>query len=315
MSLLTADQWDQFLAQQPEAHLLQTRPWGEVKSAFGWSAARVSNGTAGAQVLFRRLPLGLSVAYIPKGPVGSGWQSLWPEIDALCRRQRAVFLKVEPDAWEPLRSELAAEFAGFTPSAPIQPRRTVVVSLEGSEDDWLARMKQKTRYNIRLAERKDVRVEVSDDAETFSRLMQVTGERDHFGVHSPAYYRKTFETFSSRGQCALLVARYAGQPLAALMIFCSGSQAWYFYGASGDEERNRMPTYLLQWEAMRWAAAQGCRTYDLYGIPDVDEDRLESEFAGRGDGLWGVYRFKRGFGGEVRRSVGDWDRGYQPLAY
>lgn len=315
MSYLTAAQWDEFLAQQPEAHLLQTRSWGEVKSAFGWSPAWVSNGKAGAQILFRRLPLGFTIAYIPKGPVGADWAALWPEIDDLCRQQRAIFLKIEPDAWEPVETKLASAFGGFTPSAPIQPRRTVIVSLEGSEDDWLARMKQKTRYNIRLAARKDVKVQESHDFDAFYRLMQLTGERDRFGVHSRAYYQRTLEIFGTREQCALLTAAYEDRPLAALMVFYSGSRAWYLYGASSDEERNRMPTYLLQWEAMRWAARHGCREYDLYGIPDVDEATLEREFAGRGDGLWGVYRFKRGFGGAVCRSVGAWDRVYQPLLY
>lgn len=315
MSLLTPAQWDEFLARQPDAHLLQTRSWGEVKAAFGWSPVWVSNGATGAQILFRRLPLGFTIAYIPKGPVGSGWAALWPEIDEVCRSKRAVFLKVEPDAWEPVGAGLVSEMRGFAPSAPIQPRRTVIVSLEGSEDDWLGRMKQKTRYNIRLAVKKGVKVEESDDFETFYRLMQITGERDRFGVHSRAYYRRSFDLFSANGQCALLIASYEGRPLAALMVFRAGSRSWYLYGASSDEERNRMPTYLLQWEAMRWAARQSCKEYDLYGIPDVDEDTLEREFAGRNDGLWGVYRFKRGFGGQVCRSVGAWDRVYQPMLY
>jgi lipid II:glycine glycyltransferase (peptidoglycan interpeptide bridge formation enzyme) len=99
------------------------------------------------------------------------------------------------------------------------------------------------------------------------------------------------------------------------MVFARGPRAWYFYGASNDEERNRMPTYLLQWEAMRWAKARGCEEYDLWGVPDVDEATLEADFANRSDGLWGVYRFKRGFGGTLSRSVGAWDRSYLPLAY
>jgi peptidoglycan pentaglycine glycine transferase (the first glycine) len=99
------------------------------------------------------------------------------------------------------------------------------------------------------------------------------------------------------------------------MVFRLGVRAWYFYGASSDEERNRMPTYLLQWEGMRWAAGQGCLEYDLWGIPDEEEAVLEEQFSNRSDGLWGVYRFKRGFGGEMTRSVGAWDRVYNPLLY
>ena len=91
--------------------------------------------------------------------------------------------------------------------------------------------------------------------------------------------------------------------------------SWYFYGASGNEHRDKMPTYLLQWEAMRWAKSLGCTTYDLWGVPDEDAEKLEAEFAERRDGLWSVYRFKRGFGGRLVRSVGAWDRVYAPLRY
>jgi lipid II:glycine glycyltransferase (peptidoglycan interpeptide bridge formation enzyme) len=92
-------------------------------------------------------------------------------------------------------------------------------------------------------------------------------------------------------------------------------QAYYLYGASTDEERNRMPTYLLQWEAMKWAKSLGCETYDLWGIPDEDEETLEANFEKRQDGLWGVYRFKRGFGGELKHAVQALDRVYNPLLY
>ncbi|MRR29649.1 peptidoglycan bridge formation glycyltransferase FemA/FemB family protein, partial [bacterium] len=114
---------------------------------------------------------------------------------------------------------------------------------------------------------------------------------------------------------ALLTADHAGQPLASVMVFAQGKRAWYFYGASSNIERNRMPTYLVQFEAMRWAASRGCQAYDLWGIPDVDEQTLESQFTDREDGLWSVYRFKRGFGGDVRRSIGAWDLVFQPLWY
>jgi lipid II:glycine glycyltransferase (peptidoglycan interpeptide bridge formation enzyme) len=99
------------------------------------------------------------------------------------------------------------------------------------------------------------------------------------------------------------------------MVFAHGPRAWYLYGASSDEYREAMPTYLLQWEAMRWAMRCGCREYDLWGVPDAGENELEAGFTTRSDGLWGVYRFKRGFGGELRRSPGPWDRVYRPELY
>ncbi|MFN2302914.1 MAG: lipid II:glycine glycyltransferase FemX, partial [Anaerolineales bacterium] len=110
-------------------------------------------------------------------------------------------------------------------------------------------------------------------------------------------------------------AEFEGRPLAALMVFALGERAWYIYGASNNEERNRMPTYLLQWEAMRWAKNVGCKVYDLWGVPDYPEDQLEDSFLERSDGLWGVYRFKRGFGGEICRTIGAWDRIYRKNLY
>ena len=197
----------------------------------------------------------------------------------------------------------------------IQPPRTIIIDTRGSEEEILARMKQKTRYNIRLAQKKGVTVRAWNDIESFHKMMLVTGGRDSFGIHSLEYYRRAYELFHPAGMCELLVAEYEGKPLAALMVFGRGRRAWYFYGASTDEERNRMPTYLLQWEAIKWAKARGCEEYDLWGVPDEDEATLEANFETRRDGLWGVYRFKRGFGGELKRAVQAMDRVYNPLLY
>ena len=225
--------------------------------------------------------------------------------------------RLEPDAWE---DEFAGtdqlQQAGFRPSPhALQPRRTIVLDLHGDEEEILSRMKQKTRYNIRLAARKEVAVEASDDLETFARLIEVTGERDAFGVHTPDYYRRAYELFHPSGTCQLFLASYQGQPLAGLMVFAVGDRAWYLYGASNNQQRNRMPTYLIQWEAIRWAKEKGCTSYDLWGVPDYPEDGLEENFSNRSDGLWGVYRFKRGFGGELLRACSAWDKVYHRAAY
>lgn len=316
MSLLTASEWDTYLEDHPAVHILQTSAWGELKSTFGWDVIRVHVGEAGAQILFRKFLLGLCVAYIPKGPVGSNWQNLCPEIDRVCQMKQAILLKIEPDLWEPMDKEKMSDLRGFESECPqIQPRRTLLLELEGNENDWLQRMKQKTRYNIRLAHRKGVRVRTWDDLETFHKLLISTGKRSGFGVHSLDYYEKAYELFSKNGDCVLLLAEYCDQPLAALMVFAHGKRAWYFYGASSNKERNRMPTYILQWEAIRWAARRGCREYDLWGVPDASEKDLEAQFTRRLDGLWSVYRFKRGFGGRLMRSAGAWDRVYQPILY
>ncbi len=310
-------QWQQFISVHPEAHLLQTAEWGDLKSAFGWEVVRLVCNGSGAQVLFRRLPLGFTVAYVPKlaPDMLASTPDLRRELDIACRRRHAVFLKIEPDAWgsEGNSPPLAP---GFRVSPfNIQPPRTLVVDLRGSEDGILARMKQKCRYNIRLAEKKGITVRPWDDLAGFHQLMLVTGGRDDFGVHSAEYYRRAYDLFHPMQMCELLVAEFEGQPLAALMVFRHGRRAWYFYGASNDMERNRMPTYLLQWDAMRWARVLGCEEYDLWGVPDEDLQTLEANFETRHEGLWGVYRFKRGFGGELRRAAQAIDYVYNPLLY
>jgi lipid II:glycine glycyltransferase (peptidoglycan interpeptide bridge formation enzyme) len=312
--------WNKFLRYHPDAHILQTGEWGELKSAFGWEPVRIIvDDGPGVQILFRRLPLGLTLAYLPK-PVGSAQSSVfseqfWAEIDAVCKKRRAVFFKVEFDIWNDSPLPKGEGLGVRVSTHNIQPPRTIVVDLNGTEDDILARMKQKTRYNIRLAAKKGVTVRPWDDLPAFHQMMLVTGGRDEFGVHSLEYYQRAYELFHPTGMAELLVAEHEGIPLAALMVFTHGKRAWYVYGASNDRERNRMPTYLLQWEAMRWARAKGAEEYDLWGVPDADEETLEAHFTERGDGLWGVYRFKRGFGGELKRAAQAMDRVYNPLLY
>ncbi len=334
MSQVTSQEWASFLVDFPDAHLLQTPLWSELKTAFGWQPAyiicRSQGQQLGTQILFHSLPLGFHVAYIPKGPVGwnplkpdePAWSQFWSEADHLCRDKRAIFLKVEPDLWEmphgngkALNNQMPPP-PGFRRSAQtIQPLRTLVVDLRGDEEEVLGRMKQKTRYNIRLALKKGVVTLPSADLDTFYRLMVITGQRDGFGVHNQAYYRKAYDLFYPRGACELLMAEFQGEPLAGLMVFAYGKRAWFLYGGSTNDHRDRMPNYLIQWEAMRWARAHGCTEYDLWGVPDEDEQTLESRFTERAEGLWGVYRFKRGFGGDLRRAAGPWDRVYQPFLY
>jgi peptidoglycan pentaglycine glycine transferase (the first glycine) len=331
MTILSPAEWNEYLSNCPDAHLLQTAQWGELKSNFGWEPVHLVSEEGGVswglQLLFRWLPFGISFAYLPKGPLRMGasgqngqafpGESFWSEVDHLCRKRRSIFLKLEPDHWASAAGWPDGEIPqGFIQSPQsIQPPRTIVIDLNGSEDQILARMKQKTRYNIRLASKKGVEVQASEDVAAFYQLMQATGERDQFGIHSAAYYQTAFDLFSPSGKCILLMAEFAGEQIAGLMAFVSGRRAWYLYGASGSTHRERMPTYLLQWEAIKWARSQGCEQYDLYGVPDYDPEYLEEHFNQLSDGLWGIYRFKRGFGGEVSRSTGPWDRVYNSFLY
>ena len=311
--------WDRFIARDPRGHLLQTWAWGELKSAFGWAPLRLaveSDGAllAGAQVLYRRMGP-FSMGYIPKGPVileetPGVTALLWRAIHACSRRMRAVVLKVEPEWYdgESNRHEWLAS-QGFSPSHEcIQPRSTIIVDLSPTEQEILARMKSKWRYNIRLSARKGVEVRQGTlaDIDIFYSLLHTTGERDGFAIHSPDYYRRAFDLFALSNRVRLFIAYHKDRPLAALIAYAFSAQAWYMYGASSNEHRALMPNHQLQWEAMRWAKSKGCRQYDLWGIPDSDTQTTAS--------LTGVQRFKAGFGGKRVRYVGAYDHAYsQPL--
>jgi lipid II:glycine glycyltransferase (peptidoglycan interpeptide bridge formation enzyme) len=320
MAKQSPTEWDAFISQYSNPHILQISPWGQLKAEFGWQLSHVASRDCGAQILMKRIVPGINFAYIPKGPIGLNWYELWPEIDAICRGRNCVFLKVEPDLWvsdetsqDEIDHQLPKEF--LLSHHSVQPMRTMVVNITGEETQILGRMKQKTRYNINLALKKNVIVKPYTDLGEFYNLMEITSQRDQFGIHSLAYYQRAYDLFHARDLCQLLVAEFEGSPISALMVFRVGNRAWYFYGASSNVHRDRMPNYLLQWEAIRWAKSQGCIEYDLWGVPDVDLSTLEANFASRSDGLWGVYRFKRGFGGELKRSAGPWDRVYNPFLY
>ena len=327
---LSASRWDGFVAAHPAGHLLQSSCWGALKAQFGWRTERVAleeDGriVAGAQVLFRPLPWGQSLAYVPKGPLVD-WddeaqvEALLQAVATLARRHRAAALKVEPDL--PDDPQLAARLAGygFRPGHTIQPRSTIVVDLNPEPEAILAQMKPKWRYNVRLSERKGVTVRQGTEADlpAFQQLMEETGRRDHFAVHSAAYYVAAYGLFVPAGQAVWLLAECEGLLLAGIVVFAFGDKAWYFWGASSGEHRHLMPNYALQWAAMRWARERGCRAYDLWGIPDqigADPAAYEDPQSWGTGGLWGVYRFKQGFGGRIVRTVGAWDRVYSAVGY
>ena len=326
-SIEADDAWDGFLANSPAGHILQTARWARLKSEFGWSAVRVTLRTipspdapllGGASILFRRLPWGQTVAYVPKGPAvdwsdGAQVRAVLTMARNAAAKGHAALLKIEPELAPSPELSLALNGYGYRPSPQrVQPLSTIHIELSGSEETILGRMKQKWRYNIRLAERKGVSVRAGgmDDLPAIQRLMDATGTRDRFGVHNAAYHRRATELFAPAGLLTWLLAEHEGQLLAAIAVFALGRTAYYMWGASSDEGRNVMPNHAVQWAAMRWARGQGCTTYDLWGIPDevgADPDAyVEPESWGEG-GLWGVYRFKQGFGGDVVRYAGAWD--------
>lgn len=315
-----ASEWDHFGA-ACGGHLLQSAAWGELKARFGWSVLRLALARddtliAGAQILLRRLPLGLQFAYVPRGPIvqPADQNTVTALCDALCaaaKRRGAFALRLEPNrvgGWD-WRSARAT----WLPANSVQPRTTIHLDLTRAPDIILAQMKPKWRYNIRLAERKGVRVRVgtADDLPLFYRLLQITGARDHFAIHAEAYYRAAFELLTA-GDCArLLIAEFESEPLAAIFVTAFGGEAIYLYGASSNAHRDRMPNHALHWAAIQWARACGCVRYDLWGVA-AKADALQNSDEPLTHGL---YQFKQGFGGQLVQYVGGHDAVFSHLQY
>jgi lipid II:glycine glycyltransferase (peptidoglycan interpeptide bridge formation enzyme) len=336
---VTAQTWDELIQTLPDAHILQTWEWGQSKIRNGWKPYHVvwenTHGQlqAAALVLSRKtqlLPgLSIEVLYCPKGPL-LDWdnqplaEQVLADLESLARQRKAVFIKVDPDVvlgWgvpgSPQSSEppeglaiqkLLVQRGWNFSSDQIQFRNTVFIDLQRSEEEILASFKQKTRYNIRLAERKGVRVREADESELplLYRMYAETAVRDGFVIRHETYYTDLWSEFMQAGMAKALIAEVEDQPVGGLVLFYFAGVSRYMFGMSTEKARERMPNYLLQWEAMRLSKTLGCHTYDMWGAPDVF---VES------DPLWGVYRFKEGFNGKLVRHLGAWDYTSRPGLY
>lgn len=330
--------------------LLQSRFWAQFRRQFGWQAqafrCRYREASFILLVLTRPLPFGLRLAYVPHGPEVS--EPVQEREHFLVELSRALqphlagclFLRFDlpRGGWAPENPPAPLEPGGGLWKAPmdIQPPSTVILDLAASERQLLAGMKTKTRYNIRLAEKKGVRVEQGSisDLEQWYALYRETARRDRITLHSYAYYRRLFELAAgtpgpgsrqasteaadppavgcARGASApapelhLLLARHEGELLAGIILAMRGDSAWYLYGASSGRKRNLMPSYALQWQAIRLARQRGCRSYDLFGIPPADDPAHP---------MHGLYRFKTGFGGRIFNRLGCYDFAYRSALY
>ena len=324
------DRWNAWVSATPSGHLLQSYEWGECKRELDWHVERIAlidgaSCQAAAQVLWRSTPLG-PVAYLPRGPVlatpdPAVRDQIFGAIHQRLRQHRAIFLRVEPNQSGALG---LAELGFVRAPGTVQADVTIQVDLRPDFAGLLAAAKPKTRYNIRLAQRRGVQVTIGtfSDLPAFYALLAETARRDRFFIRPLSYYQRVFTTLGDKVR--LLLAYHDGDLLAAAFITVFGSEAIYLYGASSSERRNLMPTYLIQWEAMKLAKGLGCTRYDFWGIPaEVDpatgQPRTGSgslaELGETGNGLWGVYRFKQGFGGRIVTYDGAWDFIYSPLRY
>jgi serine/alanine adding enzyme len=332
---LDPEAWDAFARQHPRGHLLQSSGWARLKESVGWHARRLAvigpgGPQAGVQALIRRR-LGVSVVYTPRGPLlGDDYPNttLLAALERLARREHAVFLRLEPNV---LEDEAAAGqlhstllLRGFEPTQPIQPRSTVQLGLAPTPEQLLAGMSKGHRADIKRATRSGVIVRAGHadaDLDAFYAIMEQTGQRAGFGIHTRAYYRAAWEQFRNDSQ--IFLAERDGQTLATCLVFAWAGNALYLYGGSTEEGLKSGANHALQLQAIRWAREHGCALYDFWGVPDqfgqataaADEaERARLEEAARHDPLYGVFRFKKGFGGQVVRFLPAYDRVYiRPL--
>jgi len=322
--------WNDAIRDLPGAHILQTAEWGTFKQRTTdwtpdycfWAASRTA-----AMILTRRIGP-FSVIYVPKGPLfdyhnPTALNGILDQLEARAN-SGVIWLKIDPDvpigvgvpgesdavadpAGEAVQQTLIARGWRFSDSQ-VQYRNTIVIDLTAPEDELLARMSQSTRYKVRYGPKHGVTIRVATQADlpTLYRLYAHTGSRDGFLTRPMAYYLDEWGTLIQHDLAHALIAEVDGVAVAHVILFQFGQTCWYFYGASADEHRNLMPTYALQWEAMRWAKTRGCTRYDLWGAPDTFNDS---------DPMWGVYRFKVGFGGQVLRTIGAWDYVPSPALY
>jgi peptidoglycan pentaglycine glycine transferase (the first glycine) len=190
----------------------------------------------------------------------------------------------------------------------IQHKNTAWIDLQPTESELLEAMKQKTRYNLHLSERKGVKIRLAtqSDLAILYDLYAKTAIRDGFIIRPKEYYHSLWQSLFTNNMASGLIAEVDAMPVAGLILFHFAKKAWYFYGMSSDLHRERMPNYKLQWEAIRLVKKLGCEYYDLWGAPDQFDET---------DPMWGVYRFKLGLGGKLIKTIGAWDYPVNNIMY
>ena len=320
-----SEKWDGFVLESSPESFLQSFGWGEFQNSVGKEVFRYAVMEAGrilavALAVEHRLAPGFKYWYLPRGPIMSDAEEgrkaetlefLLAHLRAEAVKRKVIFLRMDPCI-----SKSDGDFltrAGLRlVSGSVQPKDTLVLDLCRSEEELLGEMKQKTRYNIRLAEKKEVRISREDFSEEafgeFWELVRETSERDGIVSHSREYYYKMLEVLGKKEgmpDMRLYAAKHQGKTIAANIFLIFGSYSVYLHGASSNKFRNLMAPYLLQWRQIQDAKAAGCRRYDFWGIT------LETE-----NPKWsGITRFKKGFGGKEVSYAGVYDLPINSFVY
>lgn len=305
-------------------NFLQTLEWAKVKSDWEniFFLIKDEGVVKGAgSILIRRIPVvGKNFMYCPRGPVLDYHDKevlhfFVRKMKEISKKYNAIMIKIDPDVEIKEREVIDTLFGlGFRQKPltlnfeGIQPRFVSRLDITRDLEEVMNNFHHKTRYNIRLAERKGVTVRVGErsDLNRFHDIMEDTGLRDKFVVRSLAYFQKMYDALVPPGYMRLYLAEYEGQVLSGAISLAFGSKCWYLYGASSNENRNVMPNFLLQWEMIEWAKSIGCTVYDFRGISgDLDPTNP----------LYGLFRFKKGFNGVYTEFIGEFDLVFDSLMY
>ena len=325
--LVTKDnlrEYEAFLEGHHKGHFAQSSLWAKQKPAWEWKAliCRNEKGQIKGAIAFliRKMPfIGRKMMYACRGPVcdlddRATFGELMAAAKKLAKEEKAYVIKIDPDVPSDNREFVKIlEENGFRTREmgknfeAIQPRYVFRLYLNGrTEEEIQADFHQKWRYNIRVAVKKGVEVRLcgKEMVPDFARIMIETGLRDNFATRPPEYFSAMLDNLGDK--CRLYMAFHEGQPIAGTLAILYGDKVWYLYGASSNEHRNLMPNYLLQWRMMQWAIENNCRVYDFRGVSgDISEDNPH----------YGLYRFKKGFGGDFTEFVGEYDYIQNKLMY
>ena len=317
-------EFEAFLESHPEGHFAQSSLWAKQKPAWRWKAivCRGEDGKIKGAISFliRKMPVvHRNMMYACRGPVcdlddAQTFGELMDASKALAKEEKAYVIKMDPDVPSSNTDFVKLlESHGFRTKdkgknfEAIQPRYVFRLYLQGrNEEELMASFHQKWRYNIRVAVKKGVEIRLcgKEMVPEFTRIMVETGLRDNFATRPPEYFAAMLDNLGDK--CRLYMAFHEGQPIAGTLAILYGDKVWYLYGASSNEHRNLMPNYLLQWSMMQWAVENGSRVYDFRGVSgDISEDNPH----------YGLYRFKKGFGGDFTEFVGEFDYVQNKLVY
>lgn len=299
-------EWDERVSAFPYAQFAQSSAWKTFQESLGRQVIRVHNSHSYCQLALIKKTIG-SYWLAQRGPVGESSGNFVTQIAALLPGS-AWFIRFEPV------TSIHATSYSLPPSLLRRPSHdpsvTRLLDLSVTDEEILAQMHHKTRYNIRVSQKHEVMLREADTVDEFLSLQRDTAKRDRFFAQSDSYIRKQFDLLKQSGTANILLAEKDGQALAANFMLTFGDTATYLYGASSSSNRQLMAPYLVHWESMLWAKRQGFHYYDFWGINPVDKNHPDFKKA------WdGISRFKAGWGGAVIELPGTYDFPLKPSLY